>query len=116
MTIQFNTDHNIHGTEKFRDPLIAYIAAELADYNDQIMRIEVHLSDENANKGGPNDKLCMLEARLKGMEPIAVKNEANTSELAVEGAVEKLKNSLETIIGHLRNAKESADEVIRQNN
>lgn len=115
MTIQFNTDHNIHGTEKFRNPLINYISAELDVYSDQITRIEVHLSDENGNKGGPNDKLCMMEARLKGIEPIAVKNEANTSELAVEGAVEKLKNSLETIIGRLRNAEERTDEVINQN-
>jgi hypothetical protein len=45
----------------------------------------------------------MIEARLEGMKPIAVTNHANTQEQALEGAVEKLKISLDTIIGRLRN-------------
>jgi hypothetical protein len=45
----------------------------------------------------------MIEARLAGMKPIAVTNHGNTHEQAVEGAVEKLKTSLDTIIGRLRN-------------
>ena len=44
----------------------------------------------------------MIEARLEGMKPIAVTNHANTHEQAVEGAVEKLKTSLDTVIGRLR--------------
>jgi hypothetical protein len=45
----------------------------------------------------------MIEARLEGMKPIAVTNHANTNEQAVEGAIEKLKTSLVTILGRLRN-------------
>jgi hypothetical protein len=37
------------------------------------------------------------------MKPIAVTNHANTHEQAVEGAVEKLKTSLNTIVGRMRN-------------
>jgi hypothetical protein len=65
--------------------------------------VEVHLSDENGDKEGFNDKRCMIEARLSGMKPIAVTNHANNHEEAVEGAVEKLKTSLDTILGRLSN-------------
>ena len=103
MTIQFNTDHNIDGKEEMTAPLIALIKAELERFSHQITRVEVHLTDENGNKEGQNDKRCVLEARLEGMKPIAVTNHANTNEQAVEGAIEKLKTSLETILGRLSN-------------
>jgi hypothetical protein len=45
----------------------------------------------------------MLEARLEGLQPIAVTNNADTIELAVKGAVDKLKSSLDTVIGRMRN-------------
>jgi len=50
-----------------------------------------------------NDKRCMIEGRLGGKQPIAVTNQANTLEQAVAGAVDKLKSSLDTIIGRSRN-------------
>jgi len=103
MTIQFNTDNNIKGSEKLRALLIALISEELNRFSHQITRVEVHLSDENGPKERQNDKRCMIEARLEGMKPIAVTNHANTHEQAVEGAVEKLKTSLVTILGRLRN-------------
>jgi len=103
MTIQFNTDSNITLGEKLRVPLISLISEELSRFSHQITRVEVHLSDENGPKEGQNDKRCLIEARLEGMKPIAVTNNANTHELAVEGAVEKLKTTLETILGRLRN-------------
>jgi ribosome-associated translation inhibitor RaiA len=103
MTIQFNTDSNITLGEKLRVPLIALISEELSRYSHQITRVEVHLSDENGPKEGQNDKRCLIEARLEGLKPIAVTNNANTHEQAVEGAVEKLKAALDTILGRLRN-------------
>jgi hypothetical protein len=103
MTIQFNTDNNIPGSEELKAPLISLISEELSRYGNHITRLEVHLSDENGPKEGLNDKRCMIEARLEGMKPIAVTNHSNTHDEAVEGAVEKLKASLDTILGRLRN-------------
>jgi ribosome-associated translation inhibitor RaiA len=103
MTIQFNTDNKVTISEELRTPLISLISEGLNRFSHQITRIEVHLSDENGDKQGLNDKLCMIEARLAGIKPIAVTNHGNTHEQAVEGAVDKLKTSLDTIIGHLRN-------------
>lgn len=98
MIIQFNTDHNISGTEAVRTPLIALISAALSRFSAQITRLEVHLTDQDGNKDGLNDKRCMIEARLKGMQPIVVTNNGNTHEQAVGGAVDNLKTSLETFL------------------
>jgi ribosome-associated translation inhibitor RaiA len=103
MKIQVNTDKNISGNEKLRTWLIALISDELNRFAHQITRVEVHLSDENGPKEGQNDKRCMIEARLEGMKPVAVTNNANTHEQALEGAIEKLKTSLDTMLGRLRN-------------
>ena len=102
MIIQINTDKNIDGSEKLRVYLKSFITEELSRFSKQITRVEVHLSDENGPKDGLNDKRCMIEARLEGMKPIAVTNHANNQEQALEGAVEKLKTSLETVIGRVR--------------
>jgi ribosome-associated translation inhibitor RaiA len=103
MTIQFNTDNKVTVSEELRAPLINVISEGLSRFSHQITRVEVHLSDENGDKQGLNDKRCMIEARLAGMKPIAVTNHANTHEQAVEGAVDKLKTSLDTTLGRLRN-------------
>jgi len=99
MTIQFNTDNNIPAKEAIKEPLTALIADELNRYSEYITRIEVHLTDENGSKSGINDKRCVLEARLEGKSPVAVTNHANTRDQAVEGAIDKLKSVLDTMIG-----------------
>jgi ribosome-associated translation inhibitor RaiA len=61
--------------------------------------LEVHLSDENGDKPGLNDKRCMMEARLEGRKPIAVTDQAATLEQAVDGATNKLISMIESILG-----------------
>ena len=103
MKIQFNTDKNVTGSEELKTSMKALISEDLSRYSDQITRLEVHLSDEDGDKHGQNDKRCIIEARLEGIQPIAVTNHANTHEQAVTGAVDKLRSSLNTIRGRLRN-------------
>jgi len=103
MIIQLNTDKNLAGTEKLSAYLNSYISEELSRFSHQITRVEVHLSDVNGPKEGLNDKRCLIEARLEGMKPIAVSNNANTHEQAIEGAIEKLKTSLDSMLGRIRN-------------
>lgn len=103
MNIQFNTDKNIEGSERLTEYFSTTINKELSRFNSHITRLDVHLSDENSNKDGQNDKRCKLEAKLEGMQPIAVTNNADSIEQAVKGATDKLKASLDTVIGKLRN-------------
>lgn len=103
MTIQINTDKNVHVHEAFEAQLDDLLSEELSRFSEHITRSEVHLSDENGNKKGQDDKRCMIEARLEGRQPIAVTDRANDYDLAVTGAIEKLKTSLDTIEGRLKN-------------
>ena len=102
MKIQLNTDKNVNGSEELQGLLTYIITEELGRFNDQITRLEVHISDEDGRKEGPKDKRCLLEARIEGMQPIAVTNFANTPEQAVIGAIDKLKNKFKSKIGRLR--------------
>jgi ribosome-associated translation inhibitor RaiA len=101
MQIQFNSDKNIILNEEQIASSTSLISEELSRFSTQITRLEIHLSDEDANKDGSNDKRCMVEARLAGMQPIAVTDHSNTHEQALFGAIDKLKTSLETITGRL---------------
>ncbi len=103
MTIQINTDNNLSVHEAFGTKLEDLLSEELSRFSEHITRLEVHLSDENGSKDGIHDKKCLLEARLEGRQPIAVTALANTYELAVNSAIDKLKASLDTILGRLRN-------------
>lgn len=101
MQIQINTDRNIAGHEKVAAQFRTVVKDALKRFSDQITRVEVHLSDENSHKRGQDDKRCVLEARLEGIQPITVTHQAVTLDQAVDGAANKLKKSLESTLGRL---------------
>ncbi len=101
MKIQINTDNNIEGSEELAEQAEATVESTLGHLAEHITRVEVHLSDENSDKGGAHDKRCMMEARLEGHQPIAVTDEAETISQAIDGAAEKLKRSLDHTLGRL---------------
>jgi ribosome-associated translation inhibitor RaiA len=103
MTIQVNSDNNITGTEGLSSFVETTIAEALKRFNSYITRVEVHLTDENGNKSGINDKRCLLEARLEGMQPIAVTAHGDTIQAALRDALIKLKSSLDSTLGRLQN-------------
>lgn len=103
MNIQFNTDKNIAGSEELNTYLSSILTESLDRFSDHITRLEVHISDENSSKGGQKDKRCLLEARFENLQPIAVSDHADTVQQAVKGAVEKMKASLDTVTGRLKN-------------
>ncbi len=102
MIIQFNTDNNVKGSEKLEAKMEAILTDKLSRFSSNLSRIEIHLSDENADKEGQDDKRCLLEARIEGKQPIAVSDQANTHEQALNGAIEKLKAALDSILGRLK--------------
>lgn len=105
MQIQVNTDDNIEGRDELARRVEAEINATLSRFSDQITRIEVHLSDENADKFGDADKRCLMEARLAGRRPEAVSHRGATLEQAFGGAAKKLRRSLESTLGRLSDHK-----------
>jgi ribosome-associated translation inhibitor RaiA len=103
MQIQINTDNNIEGSARMSAYFTETLEDALSRFQEQITRVVVHLSDENAHKEGGDDKRCLLEARLKGLKPVVVSHNAENIEIAVSGATDKLVKSLESTIGKLRN-------------
>ncbi|MFN3642889.1 MAG: HPF/RaiA family ribosome-associated protein [Gemmobacter sp.] len=105
MQIQVNTDDNIEGN----DALIAQVEADVRDglarFGGQITRVEVHLSDENAGKGGNDDQRCLLEVRPIGQQPIAVTHQGATLAEATMGAVQKMQRKLQSLFGRQNNSK-----------
>jgi ribosome-associated translation inhibitor RaiA len=101
MKIQINTDNHVTGREELAKHAEATVESTLGHLADHITRVEVHLSDENSDKGGAHDKRCMVEARLEGHQPIAVTDDAETITQAIAGAADKLKRLLDHTLGRL---------------
>jgi ribosome-associated translation inhibitor RaiA len=101
MQIQVNSGPNVHGGEDVNRRVQEIISASVDRFADRITRIEAHLSDENSAKGGSNDKRCVIEARVAGLQPIAVSHQAESMLLAIEGAAEKLQRALDSSLGRL---------------
>jgi hypothetical protein len=102
MKIQINTANGIEADEEFTKEVELEMANEFSRFSSHISRLEVHLADENAKKGGPSDKRCMLEARIERRQPVAVTHCASTLELAMSGASEKLKGMLTSIFDRMQ--------------
>jgi hypothetical protein len=105
MKIQYNTDKTVSGEERNEKHFSSLIQDSLKRFEAHLTRVEVHMSDENGKKEGLKDMKCTLEARVESKQPIVVSHQAARPELAVSGAVEKLKSALETVIGRMQEHK-----------
>jgi ribosome-associated translation inhibitor RaiA len=105
MQVQLNTDRQITVDDELTHRVEAVVESALGRFADQITRVEVHLSDENSQKGGDDDKRCLLEARLAGLEPMAVSHQAATLPQAIDGAAQKLERVIESTLGRLGHKK-----------
>ena len=105
MQIQINTDHHIQGHESLLERLRDSLEDDLSRMSDHITRVEIHISDENGEKSGLNDKRCVMEARLEGRQPIAVSCQAENLDQAVNCASDKLVRLIENTLGRTRAKK-----------
>ncbi len=101
MQIQVNTDSHIEGHEKLASHVKHVVQSALGRFGDRITRVEVHLSDQNGDKTGQEDKRCTMEVRLKGRQPTAISHDAATLAKAVDGAASRAQRSIESTLGRL---------------
>ncbi len=97
MIIQLNADKNLTIHAEYESQISEKINKELSRFTDYLSRVEVHLSDENGDKSGVDDKKCVLEARIEGRQPVVASAFGQTYDIALNGALDKLKNALTTI-------------------
>jgi ribosome-associated translation inhibitor RaiA len=101
MKVQLNTDRNIEGRDALAAHVEEVVESTLGRFGDQITRVEVHLSDENAGKGGTDDKRCVMEVRPEGRPPVTVSDQAGNLHQAIKGAAAKLLAALDSDLGRL---------------
>ncbi len=103
MQIIVNTDSSVTGSEELQQRVEQGVQKHLRHLADRLSRVEAHFTDENKSKHGPNDKQCTLELRVQGLQPVAVKNNGDTIDQAMNGALEKAKTTLERLVKKQQN-------------
>jgi hypothetical protein len=101
MQFQLNTDANIQGDERLAEVAEQTVASALGHLTDRLSRIEVHLADVNASKGGADDIRCTIEARPEGMQPHTITHHDATVEAALRGGAKKIRSLLDSEFGKL---------------
>ncbi len=67
MQIQVNSDSFIHGDALVIEVAEEAVESDLGHLSEKLTRVEVHLKDHNADKHGPADMRCTVEARRRGL-------------------------------------------------
>jgi ribosomal subunit interface protein len=89
------------------DPLRLYVERNLNEvlkhHIERLTRVEVHLKDLNSTHKNGVDKHCLVEARPRGMDPVAAEHDAPEFRDAVHQAILKLERALQHRIDKHRN-------------
>lgn len=101
MLIQFRSN-NIPVSQELEEKLSGFINKSLKRFTDHITRIEVHLEDENSQKGGKDDKRCSIEVRPDNLDPIIVTSKSDNIIKSVRESADKAKASLDKAMGRLK--------------
>lgn len=105
MQVQIHTDTHVEGTEAMAQWASSTVKDGLTRFSAQITRVELHLSDVNAGKkNGPESIQCMMEARLEGHQPLAVKHLGANLNQAIDGALEKMVRLIDSTLSRVAHA------------
>ena len=99
MQIQVNADNHLESSDARDAWTRGVVESAMAHFADSVTRVEVHLSDENAAKGGAAVMRCKMEARVNGRSPVAVSHDAPGMDAAVTGAAHKLSRATTSALG-----------------
>ena len=72
-----------------------YLNETLERHTERLTRVEVFFKDQNSSQKNGIDKHCLVEARPRGMDPIAAQHDATEFRDAMHHAVQKLTRALE---------------------
>ncbi|MFO7806454.1 MAG: HPF/RaiA family ribosome-associated protein [Paracoccaceae bacterium] len=101
MQFQLNTDSNIEGDTRLAQVAEDIVTSAVGHLSGRLTRVEVHLIDTNAAKGGSDDIKCTIEARPEGMQPQTVTHADANVESALRGGAKKLRSLLDSEFGKL---------------
>ena len=101
MQFQLNTDSTIQGDERLAEVAQTIVTGALGHLTGRLTRVEVHIVDVNAAKGGSDDIRCTIEGRPEGMQPQTVTHRDANVEAALRGGAKKLRALLDSAFGKL---------------
>lgn len=105
MDIQINTANNVEGREALTRSLEETVRTKLSRFSERLTRVEVHVGDENGERGAGDDKRCVIEVRPAGREPISVTDQAGSIDQAASGALNKVATALDRTFGRITSRK-----------
>ena len=105
MFIQIHTDNQIPSDNDRDTRLEDQIRQRLARFEERITDVEIHVSDVNGPRGGASDLRCTMEARVNGIQPVAVADNGATVDRAIMGATKKAVRALDHQLGRLTDRK-----------
>ncbi len=89
MQIQINYG-DIESSDALTEHVETSVHHAVSHFEDQVTRVEVHLRDDKQKRKGPDDKRCLIEARIAGKQPLAVEARAREIYKAVTEAAGKM--------------------------
>ena len=99
MFIQIKTDNHLNGDSERDARLEEQVRQRLARFEGRITDVEIHVSED---KGGRGDSMrCTLEARVNGVQPVAVAETGPNVDRAVIAAAKKAVRALDHQLGKL---------------
>ncbi len=105
MKVQINSDQTIKDSYEYLTETQIFeknLMDSLRHFQNYISKIIVRFSDVNGSKESFNDKRCLIEVRLIGVQPIITTHQANNLHMALNGATDKAKRSLSHLFGKMK--------------
>lgn len=102
MFIQINTDNQVESDRERDARLEEQVRQRLARFEQRITDVEIHVADGN---GRGDDLKCTLEARVNGIQPVAVSEHGATVDRAVLAAAKTAVKALDHQLGRLNDRR-----------
>ena len=92
--IEVRTASSVRGSAGLDTFAEEIVTGALSRFMPRVTRVDVHLSDADADKKGDNDKRCQIEVRPASRRAVSATATAGTIEKALTTAVNKMKRLL----------------------
>ncbi len=95
MQILLQSDPNTDSSQLMAEHFATVVNAAMGRFGERVTRVEAHLSGANGQpKTSGNDIHCTLQATLKGLDAVVVKDQSGNAHQAIDGALRKLKRAV----------------------
>jgi ribosomal subunit interface protein len=108
MQINVNTDRTITNHQGLDEHVEGVVRGSIDRFGEQITSVEVHLSNENREKHADGGNSCMMEARVRGYQPIVVHEHSDDLHQSIKNAGSKLARALDSALGRLQDKNKHA--------